>query len=152
MTWGESHKPTFVAPYNKVWFSACLGTCQCVHLPPPPIMDSTYFSSMLLHSTNDDQLILWKLSSIRMKIFYDIACNLNWNGLNLNSYIEFKYIKWNLNWIELNSNSTKFNYNSTIRLRFNWVELKFNWREYLGCKLVKLLNTYSWIWCWQKEL
>jgi hypothetical protein len=143
MTW-ESHKPTFVAPYNKVWFSACLGTCQCVHLPPPPIMDSTYFSSMLLHTTNDDQLILWKLSSIRMKIFYDIACNLNWNELNLNTL--------NGIWIELNPISTKFNCNSTIRLRFNWVELKFNWRKYLGCKLVKLLKTYSWIWCWKKEL
>jgi len=53
--------------------------------------------SMLLHTTNDNQLmkknllILWNFSSIQMRILNGIGCTLNW--------IEF------LDWIELDSNS-----------------------------------------------
>jgi hypothetical protein len=59
--------------------------------------------------TNDNQLItyekreliLWKLSSIQMKLLNDIACILNWIGFRCN-WIEFKYIEWNFNsiWIQ----------------------------------------------------
>jgi predicted lactoylglutathione lyase len=55
----------------------------------------------------------------------------------------FKYIEWNLIWInfnlnELNSNSTKF---------YSKIGLNFNWRE-MGCKSVeKVLKIGLWIWC-----
>jgi len=63
-----------------------------------------------------NELILWKLSCIQIKILDDIE--LSWGELN--SYlIEFKYINWNLNWIELNF---KFNYIQFI----NWIKIQFN--------------------------
>ncbi len=48
-----------------------------------------------------DELILWKLSSIWMKRFDEIACILNWIELNLNMLIG---IWFDLNWIELQFN------------------------------------------------
>ncbi len=53
-----------------------------------------YLGSMLLRTTNDNQLILWNLSSIQMKIL-----NGNWMHLELNwilgfNGIGFKFLSW----------------------------------------------------------
>jgi hypothetical protein len=41
-----------------------------------------------------------------------------------NENIEWHYMQLELNWIELNFKLTKFNSNSTIRLKFNWKEMR----------------------------
>ncbi len=72
-------------------------------------------------------LILWKLSSIWMKILNDTACTLIWLELKFIQFnsIQFKYIDWNLNEIESNSSSTKFNSNNWIT-----IQLKKKWNAY----------------------
>jgi len=71
-----------------------------------------------------NKLILWKWSSIWIKILNDAAYNLNWIkfGFNWNSiqfrfdWILFKYIEFYLN--------------SIIGLRFNSIDFEFDWKKW----------------------
>jgi hypothetical protein len=75
-----------------------------------------------------------KLSSIWMKILNDIAYNLNWILIWLNSkfeinQIELKFLNSNpLNEIQ-NSNIMKFKVSFNV-FEFNSIQLKFNWDEF----------------------
>jgi hypothetical protein len=94
----------------------------------------------MLHSTNDNEmkkneLILWKLSFIWMKIKLNelLWCKLNWMQLNW-----IKILK--LNSIELNKkNSHGFN-KVNVPIKFNLIEL--NWIEsyWIQLGLVEFIN------------
>jgi hypothetical protein len=124
----------------------------CINFDCHPVESAIYIKTRVLHwcvlpmiiirlIDEKNELILWNLSSIRMKIFNDIRCSLNWIGLKFMNWIQIHWLVFELN---LRINSTKFN--STIGFQFNC-----NLKE-MGCKLLKkVLKIYLWIWCWKNK-
>jgi len=106
----SKHNHIILLPYWSTWiWKSKLGLHAITHY--------------MWQSTNKkNNIILWKLSSIQMKILSDIACNLNSNTLN----------------------------GIQIWLRWNLCGIKLNWREII-CILVKnILKICSWQWYGKK--
>jgi hypothetical protein len=89
--------------------------------------------------------ILWKLSSVWMKLLNDIAYNFNRNSIQV--------LKCDSNWIKLNLNSTKFNSNSSSFKLNSWHSIEekkianccIMYRKYV-CHFHKM-----WLWCWKRN-
>jgi len=134
----------YVYVINLFMINLFFWKCRAIQLNLPlPSITTSFFSPIGLHGYEKGKLglhaikhymwqsinkkkdfILWKLSSIQMKILNDIACNLNSNTLN----------------------------GIQIWLHWNLFGIKLNWRE-IRCKLVKnILEICSWQWYWEKTL
>ncbi len=85
---------------------------------------SFHLGSPLMHT------ILWKLSSIQMKILNDISCNLIW--------IKFQF--------QFNS---KLDFLNAFT---NWIEIQLNWNgmQIGGEGIENIIITI--LWCWRKKL